>query len=151
LSSPFRLVETGRTKLAEVTRKMDQAAKIEVKKQLRKALVERSKPLRRAVVAAEKEFLPSGMRSKYVPLPALTYAVRGDVIEVGLRQRKAGTDMKSLNRGDIRHPFFGDRSLWYYTFVAPGMWDIPIQAMGPRVIEDVDRTIAAWAEGEFRG
>jgi len=145
------LVETGRTKLSDVKRKMEKAARGEVKAQLRKALVAESKPLRREIVAVEKEFLPKGMQKKYVPMPALTYTVRGDVLEVGLRQRVAGTDMKAMNRGDIRHPLFGNRNFWFVKKINPGMWDIPLQTLGPRAIEAADRTIAAWAEGEFRG
>ncbi|HWU31444.1 MAG TPA: hypothetical protein VN108_01150 [Marmoricola sp.] len=151
MTSGLRLVETGRTKLADVQRKMEKAARGEVKTQLRKALVNESKPLRREIVAAEKEYLPKGMQKKYVPMPALTFAVKGDVIEVGLRQRKTGSDMKSLNRGIIRHPLFGNKKFWFVKNINPGMWDIPLQVLGPRAIDAADRTIAAWAEGEFRG
>ena len=151
MTSAFRLVETGRTKLVDVKRKLERAAQSEIKAQLRKALVAESKPLRREIVAAEREYLPAGMRKKYAPMPALTFVVKGDVLEVGLRQRKTGSDMKSINRGQIRHPLFGNKKFWFVKEITPGMWDVPLQVLGPRAIEAADRTIAAWAEGEFRG
>jgi len=151
VSSAFSIIDTGMVHVKDLQAKLDKAAKGEVKKRLRKALANSTKQLRREIVEAEREYLPSGMQKKYLPLPALTFKVTGDVIEVGLKQRKAGTDMKALNRGIVRHPLFGMRAHWYEQGITPGMWTVPLQVLGPRAIEAADRTIAAWAEGEFRG
>lgn len=37
-------------------------------------------------------------------------------------------DLRSLDRGRLRHPLFGNREHWYNTAVTPGWWSRPMNA-----------------------
>ena len=70
---------------------------------------------------------------------------------VGSAKTKGGKerDLRSLNRGRLRHPLFGDREHWFNQSVHPGWWDEPIEdgvddirRELENVLDDIARKIA---------
>lgn len=52
---------------------------------------------------------------------------------VRIRVRKRGHDMQDLDRGEVRHPLYGNRDHWYTTPVHPGTISRPLYALKPAV------------------
>lgn len=52
---------------------------------------------------------------------------------VAIRARKTGHDLPRINAGVARHPVFGNRNAWSTTYVTPGFFTKPLDALEPRV------------------
>ncbi len=46
-------------------------------------------------------------------------------------------DLRSLNRGRLRHPLYGNRKYWYNQPVTPGFWDKPLEDNSERIREEL--------------
>lgn len=153
MTSSFRVVETGVTKIKDAQAKLHKAAVKGVKSELRKALGAATKPARTQIRNLERDggYLPTKMRKKWIPLPSQVISTANDQIAVVWRQRKGKSDMKALNRGKLRHPLFGNRHHWYNQSIKPGMWDKSLAKVAPDAVEKVDDAMRSWINGEFNG
>jgi hypothetical protein len=101
---------------------------------VRKGIVHAVAPLAAAVRAEIPHTMPSG----YTPTLAAAVRTRtttrtsGGSATVTLTLWAEGKSRRrrvvALNRGQLRHPLFGNRKRWYVTRVTPGFWSRPIAA-----------------------
>ena len=114
------------------------------------------KPLTADVKARTGYFLPTRYAlelSKSLRVRARTRAGRNPgVALVGKAKTKRGKerDLRSLNRGRLRHPLYGNRQYWYDQAVSPGWWDDPLIEGSDAVrdeivtvIDDIGRKLSA--------
>lgn len=52
---------------------------------------------------------------------------------VAIRARKTGHDLPAIDKGVARHPVYGSRKAWSNTYVAPGFFTKPLDALDPAV------------------
>lgn len=64
---------------------------------------------------------------------------------VGVQIRATGTpgarNLGRLNRGQLRHPLFGDRGRWFSQSVRPGFFSAPIEKRKPRIQRGIKRAM----------
>lgn len=105
------------------------------------------RPLESLIRVGAPAFLPSG----YAPVMAAALNVVPSVwlkgayphvsVRVHAKGRKAERDVKATDRGNLRHPLFGDREHWYRQVVTPGFVTRPFKAMKPRIVDALDKML----------
>ena len=100
-----------------------------MQKELRKVITEETKPMRRAIKQSAIDTLPSkgGLNKFAAVLPSGKVDFRPKYAGIKIRAAKQGHDLKSLNKGRLRHPLFGNRRHWYLQDIKPGFFDKPIE------------------------
>lgn len=152
----FDVKVTGGAELRSVQNKLRAIGDKGLGKQMGKALREAAKPLKPAVRAEALASMPSGYgpvlsRSlrfrQAVKESAHTAHVTVRVYGDGRRQRRM---VPNLNRGQLRHPLYGNREFWFDQAVRAGFVDRPFNRLKPgvaremqRVIDDVAKQIGA--------
>lgn len=106
---------------------------------MRRSLAKSAKPVIQAVRdRAESELPRSGglnTRSASAKLRVSTRLVGRNVgVSVRGPRRGVGSDLGRVNQGEVRHPFYGDRSRWYVTRVRPGFADRALADTQPDVV-----------------
>lgn len=105
--------------------------------------------------------VPKAMPSGYAPVLSKSLSFRMSVREtrwtarlvyriVG-KGRKDQRDVRSLNRGTLRHPFFGNRQQWYAQKVRSGFVDRPVDRLAPDIAREMNAVIAYVAEQITKG
>ena len=64
---------------------------------------------------------------------------------------KLGRDVTALERGTLRHPLFGNRGFWYRQRVRRGFASVPLRAIRPLIVREIDRELAAISRDVERG
>lgn len=124
----------GANELARVGRLVKEAGDKDLKREFFRALNSSVKPL----TASVKEETPRYMPARYAALLQRDLKVRTRrrtsqrnpaLYLVGQAKRgNVSRDIRSLERGRLRHPLFGDRSHWYDQTVNAGWWTGPLNA-----------------------
>lgn len=124
---------TGTEQLEAVAKVLRDAPK-DVRRQSYAAMARAVRPLTQAVKAAAPTYMPS----RYGSLLAKSLRVRtqrrtgrnAGITLIGKAKGRGtkGRDVGGLNRGELRHPLYGNRGHWYPQHVRPGFWDNPLQA-----------------------
>lgn len=74
--------------------------------------------------------------------------IRFRVYAMGKRYAR---QVRSMNDGSLRHPFYGNRERWYATRVKPGFVDDPAKRLAERAADDllaaVDEAVATATKG----
>lgn len=100
----------------------------EMKPALRKIVTEETKPTRKKIKQSALDTLPQkGGLNKFAAItPQGKADFRPKYASIKIRAEKRGHDLRSLNKGRLRHPLFGNRRKWYQQDIAPGFFDKPI-------------------------
>ncbi len=124
--------------MRHVAHKLRKAAARDLTREVRSAKVKAVRPLQPEIKAEAVRTLPSG----YGPLMAkdvrVTTQTRGITLRVRVFARgKADLrDVRAINAGTLRHPFFGSRRRWYAQRVQPGFVDRPVDQLADRVLDE---------------
>lgn len=116
-----------------------------------------------AAVIGELQGIPAGLRPKvqvemarvlparYAPVLASALRIaatvgRGGWIRVKVRGQARGRrklrDLGALDvRGALRHPVYGQGTVWSTTQVRPGLWSRPVDAHTPTIINEVGAAV----------
>ena len=140
-------VTAGSADLASVRRALRKVGDTGLGRQLAAGLSRAARPLGPAIRAEVPKAMPSG----YAPVLSkslrfrtavkstkstarLTYRVYGD----GRREKR---DVPTLNRGRLRHPVYGRRSVWAEQRVRSGFVDRPVDRMVPDVVREMQAVV----------
>lgn len=139
---------TGASELEVLGRRLKEAGAKELKNELVRTLKAETKPLRADIKKSGLDNLPQrGGLNRWASstLPSATVRDSGSRVGVRIRKAKKGHDIRSLNRGRLRHPVFGHRDRWVQQDITPGFFDKPIpeheDALRERLLEAI-RAIA---------
>lgn len=101
------------------------------------------KPLTASVKASTPQFLPA----RYATVLAADLRVRprrrtgGRNPAIYLMGTAKKRDIRSLNRGRLRHPLYGNRGHWYDQQIKPRWWDEPLLAEALLVRRELMRVL----------
>lgn len=56
---------------------------------------------------------------------------------------KFGREVRQLEAGNLRHPLFGNRGWWYRQRVRRGFASVPLRAIRPHIVRQIDAELAA--------
>ena len=153
------VVVKGGEEFAQLARRLRKAGEKDLLKELTRGIRETAKP----IVAAQKHQvrdLPAHgarhtrLRGRVAGATRLQVRTGGRAAGVRIRvAKKAGLGLlpRHLNRGEWRHPVFGNREVWVTQTVPPGWFDRPAKAGAPavrrRLLEVLDEVAEQIAHG----
>lgn len=138
----------GAEKLAILSRALREVGDKDLQRELYAGLNRAVKPLTAEVKLSTGRYLPA------------RYAVElSRDLKVRSRRRTGGRnpalyllgtaknrDIRSLNRGRLRHPLYGNRRRWYNQPITPGWWSRELAQGAPQVRDELEQTLNDLAE-----
>lgn len=116
-----------------------------VRRRMGTAIRTATRPAAESVQAAEKRVLPKagGLNDLVGDIEVKTQILAGQkTAGVRVVQRSAGHDLKSLNRGRLRHPTWGHRDRWVDQEIPAGWWEAALEKYGAAVLIHVELAMA---------
>jgi len=131
------------TDLARKARAMSR----DLERNLIKELADATEPLQRDIRRSAVETLPArgGLNRRAASLRFnLRLRQRGLRLEAAAGPRGIRR-MDELNRGQLRHPVWGNVRVWVRQQILPGWWDRPVQAGDARLRRAAEETLERFA------
>ena len=134
---------TGAEDFRAVARAVKQAGDKDLRRELYRGINRTVKPLTQDVKDQMPRFLPdryAGELAKSLRVKTRTRAgANPAVFLTATAKTKKGKprDLRSLNRGRLRHPLFGNRREWFDQSVRKDWWTHPLLQGAPRVREEL--------------
>lgn len=128
----------GADKFGELARALRKAGDKDLRTALYRGINSSVKPLTETVKRRTPEYLPRRYAAELAKTLKVKVKRRGgrdpSIRLMGQSKTKLGKerDLRSLNRGRLRHPLYGNRRYWYDQKVTPNWWDDPL-------LEEVDQ------------
>ena len=148
---PVEVSIRGSHQLEDIGRRLKEAGDKELRRDLLRGINRALKPAKAAVKAAALRDLPQGGGlNRVIGTSRIGSRTRtgGRNPAVFLTGKKSGHDLRSIDRGRIRHPTFGHRP-WVNQSVKPGWWSETLAGQVPTirrevidVMDDVARRLA---------
>ena len=116
----------GAATLGQVAAQIRAEGRKDLSREMGRALERAAEPVKKAITAEADKVMPSGYRE------LLTGSLRhrmsrrngGQQAQVIIRTyadgKKERRDVISLEKGQLRHPLFGRKKVWYVTSIVPG-------------------------------
>ena len=112
-----------------------------VARNLRKRLREAGKPLAEGLVQDGPEGLPSGGGlADWLRQSKGTVSMTQSRLEIKL-SRGGRHDLNAINRGQLRHPLYGNRRVWVVQSVASGTYDKAFEKHAGQALPEVERVL----------
>lgn len=117
------------------------AADKSVARSLRKRLREAGKPLSEGVLEDGPDGLPSsGGLADWLRQSKGTVSITQARLEIKLA-RGGRHDLGAINRGQLRHPLFGNRRVWFAQSVEAGTYDKAFEKHAEQALPEVERVL----------
>jgi hypothetical protein len=130
--------------LADVGRRLKESGDKGLRKELLRGINRSLKPVKAKVKEAALRDLPrEGGLNEFVASSKIGSRTRmaGRNPAVFLTGRKAGHDLRSTDRGRLRHPVFGNREVWVNQQIKPGWWSETLAGEIPAIRHEVVRAL----------
>jgi hypothetical protein len=133
---------TGAEQFASLARALKEAGNKDLRAELYKGINRSVRPLRQAVKAE----IPRRLPRRYGAVLARDLSVRTRrrpmrdpaIYLLGTAKNR---DVRSLNRGRLRHPLFGNREHWFDQRVSSRWWEDPLSREAPAVRQELVRVM----------
>lgn len=134
---------TGPDELRDLGRALKALGDKQVRKDTIDSLKRVTAPLTDVVQAEARTVLPQrGGLADVVAQTKVTTKIRLSGRQAGIKLVGRGrVSVDRIDRGDLRHPLFGNRSYWFNQSVRPGWWSRPILEQADRVGRDLEQAI----------
>lgn len=141
--SPVELRIEGADKLDLVASRLKRTGGAELRRELFKGLNRAAAPLKAVAQDSAQRGLPrrGGLAAR---VAGAKYAVRtrGSGRNVGVQiVASGGANLRSLDRGFVRHPVFGNRAVWVTQAITPGWFTQPLEGEAPAVRRELVRAL----------
>lgn len=125
----------GADRLADVARRLKETGDQDLRKELYRGINRATTPLKNAAKDAARSELPKrGGLNEFVASARLSTSSRGgNNPGVRITARKAGHDVRAIDRGRVRHPVFGNRGVWVNQQIKPGWFTKTLEDGAPVV------------------
>jgi hypothetical protein len=133
----------GAEKLAILARALREVGDKELQRELYRGLNRAVKPLTADVKQSTGQYLPARYArelSRDLKVTSRRRVSAGNPALYLLGGAK-NRDVRSLNRGRLRHPLYGNRLHWYNQRVTPGWWSQVLAQGAPQVRDELERTL----------
>lgn len=142
---------TGAEQLASLSKALRSVAKDErkgLRRELYRGIMRATRPLKQAAQESARSTLPSsGGLAAAVARSKFKTKTAGGGANVGVRiLATGGTDIRAMDAGRLRHPVYGNRSVWVTQSVTPGWFTRPMEAGAGRVQVEILRAMDSVAD-----
>ena len=129
------LVIKGADELEALGKALKQVGDRELRLELFRAIRTATKPTHQQIRDSARELLPSrGGLPELIAKSSLSTRTRLSGRQVGVRIVASNRhDIRSLDKGRLRHPLYGDRDHWFQQTVREGWFSRPLFATGKAV------------------
>lgn len=145
-----RLVSVKTEGFLEAADQLRDAGRGDLRRELYRGLNRGVKGARQDVVAAMPGYMPSQYAGSLgSDFKITTSARRGrqkQSIKLRGSSKKRSRHVRAVNRGELRHPLFGNRGFWYTTRVTPGFWVEPLNERQPEMRREIEQAMADVAD-----
>lgn len=122
----------GGADLRAVSLRLKAAGEVGLRREMYAAIRAATQPAKDAVKASALATMPhGGGANEQIAAKKIISSTLIGPNSAGVRLRMR--NQSQLNAGQLRHPLYGNRSLWFTTNVPPGFWTKPLLAMRPQV------------------
>lgn len=125
-------------KLARLSAVLKRVGDQRLRRDLSRGIQRATVPLKKAARASARQRLPHrgglGERVARSRISTRTRAGRNPSVRI---TASAGLDLRSVDRGRVRHPVFGNRRTWVNQTVASGWFSGPMKASAPVVRREI--------------
>lgn len=131
----MELIVKGAEDLERIGKALKEVGDKQLRRDLLKAIRDATKPTREEVRQSALANLPKrGGLADQIAASKLSTRTRLSGRRVGVRiEARNAHDIRSLDRGRLRHPLFGNRDHWFQQFVLKGWFSSPLLASGKSV------------------
>lgn len=129
----------GAEKLQALAKALKQVGDKELRKELFSSLQRATKPTREKVRANLAADLPhAGGLAAIMAASRLSTRTRAAGKNPAVRiEAKAPHDLRSMDKGRIRHPVYGNRKKWATQQIEPGVFSKPIEEDAPQIRDEI--------------
>lgn len=134
----------GAHEFAALSRRLKVAGRMDLRRELFRAANSATKPARREV----QQDLPKYMPNRYARVLRRDLALRTSPrtgrdpgVVIRARGRRRRRMVAALERGELRHPLFGDRDQWYLQPIVPGFFTRPLHEKAPDAVREISRAM----------
>jgi len=137
----------GADKVREVARALKLHGDKLLTREVNKGLNRTVKPLGSRVKASMPSFLPKRYAAELAGSLRVTSRRRTGrdpgVRLVGVAKTRAGRErnLAALDKGNLRHPLYGDREHWFDEKIRAGVWTDPLTDAAPQIRRDLERAL----------
>jgi hypothetical protein len=128
---PVDFTVKGAEEIQVIARSLKAAGDTGLRKELLAGINRATKPLKAGVRQSALTVLPKrGGLNLLIGAAKLSTQTRSSGRNPGVRitAKAPGLDLRSIDRGRLRHPVFGDKRVWVSQAVAPGFFGRPLEA-----------------------
>lgn len=138
----------GAEQLAVLAKALREVADKDLQRELYRGLNRVTKPVKEDIRKSAASKLPKrGGLADRVAKSKIATKRRTGVRTAGIRiVGTSGYDIKSMDRGVLRKPLFGNRQFWYHQPITPGWWTDPLEASADTVREELVEVLEDIAE-----
>lgn len=139
----------GAGDFAALSRRLKQAGRQDLRRELFRGLGRAVKPARDSVVAELPDHLPNAYAAELkgdLSLRVKSRGGRSPGVSVTAKGRKRNRMVGPLDSGRLRHPHYGNRRRWYEQQVRPHFFTGPMRASAPAAREAIREAMEDVAE-----
>ena len=143
----------GSEQLEDIGRRLKEAGDKNLRRELLRGMNRATKPAKQAVKEAALRELPArGGLNRVIASARVSTRTRagGRNPAVFLTGTKSGHDLRSINRGRLRHPVFGN-DWWVSQTIPAGWWSRTLTEQGPEIRREVVNVLDDMARRLARG
>lgn len=133
----------GAKRLNTVARRLKQAGDKDVQRELHRSLNRATKPMRATAKRRAEEILPhrGGLARRVASARMQTrLRTKGNETQVSVRATSQ-LSLRSIDRGRLRHPVFGNRNVWVNQPVTRGWWTDSMKKHAPDVRRELVKSL----------
>lgn len=142
----------GADEFLRLSKALKHAGRTDLRKELNAGMRRGAKPLVAKTRAEALKRLPrrGGLAAQVAKEPQRVQVRTGRTPGVRLVVGRRNGGARSANRGQIRHPVFGNRDVWVNQSVPPGWFDEPIKKEAPAIRRELEKALHDVAESVVR-
>lgn len=152
---PVEVTLSGAHEMRHVARLLREASR-DMDRQLVQGIRRAAAPIGRQIKAGIPRYMPSGYAPTLAASTSTTVSVRrarlpGVRVRVRAKGKVDQRDVRSLNRGVLAHPVFGNRGTWVRQRVRAGFVDEPFRELRDKAVAEMAEVIGTVVNGIARG
>lgn len=143
----------GAGQFLKLSKALKAAGRTELRKELNKRLRTAAKPLIPIARAEARSSLPrkGGLAEQVAKAPMRVQVRTGREAGVRIVVGKDRSGARAANRGEIRHPVFGNRERWVTQKVPAEWFDRPMRASTPTILPELEKAIESVLDDIVKG
>lgn len=139
----------GGEDFSRVARELKDAGRQDLRKEMFRALQSSTKPARQQVLDDIPDFMPGDYAATLAGDLRLSATAKGGKdpsIRMRAKGKRKNRFVAMYERGNLRHPLYGNRGRWFNQSIEPGWFSAPLRAQAPQINEQLTEAMQRVAQ-----